>query len=49
MKVYTIMNNKFLSCILISIIAVTISGCTLHKSSIKDAQIEVPPAYTTEA
>jgi NodT family efflux transporter outer membrane factor (OMF) lipoprotein len=49
MKAYIIMNNKFLSCILISILAVTISGCTLHKSSIKDAQIAVPPSYTTEA
>jgi NodT family efflux transporter outer membrane factor (OMF) lipoprotein len=41
--------NNSLSYILLAILTVTISGCTLHKSSIKDSQIAVPPSYTTEA
>jgi NodT family efflux transporter outer membrane factor (OMF) lipoprotein len=43
------MNSKLLSRTLIAILAVTISGCTLHKSTIKDSQIEIPPSFTTEA
>ncbi len=37
------------SFILLAIIAITISGCTLHKSTLKDAQLTVPSSYSTQA
>jgi len=34
---------------LILLLTLTLTGCTLHKSTIKDAQLIIPPSYTTEA
>ena len=49
MRGLIIVNSKFLPRILIALLTVTLSGCTLHKSTIKDAQLIIPPSYTTEA
>jgi NodT family efflux transporter outer membrane factor (OMF) lipoprotein len=49
MKIDFINNSKFIASILSAVFTVSISGCTLHNSSIKNSQITVPPSYTTEA
>ncbi len=49
MRALYIMNSRILSTILIAALAITISGCTLHKSTIKDAQLIIPASYSTQA